>query len=104
LAWSIPLNQDSVVKGLASASTLVSPASSEAKHYRDIVSSVQGLAACTVSVLSFCGNKIAPQKRNALRLAVFLQGSLIFNFGANQHPIAPKCDKTPHYFFIPERS
>ena len=31
----------SAVKGLASASTLVSPASNEANHYRDIVSSMQ---------------------------------------------------------------
>ena len=31
------------MKGLASVSALASPASSEAKHYRDIVSSVQDL-------------------------------------------------------------
>ena len=31
------------MKGLTGALTLVSPASSEAKHYRDIVSGVQGV-------------------------------------------------------------
>ena len=38
-----PLLWESAVKGLASASTLVSPASSEVAHYKDIVSSMQGV-------------------------------------------------------------
>ena len=55
------------MKGLVSATTLASPAVIEAKHYRDIVSSVQGLRYGMASKYEFSQGELVRIKVGAFR-------------------------------------
>jgi hypothetical protein len=56
------------VQGLASVSALVSPASSEANHYKDIVSSVQGQKSAGILTSSVKVKAQQPKSVSTMRL------------------------------------